>query len=301
MLSTGVRSPVRSCAATALDPQPFLRPSGGRGRLTAGVVNRQKNDALALRRAATELEAARDVDGVMRIVTGRLAPLGIEHVIYITVAADGGAPILLSTLDLHEAGIDEDTTPFDPFLDYCCNSYEVTSTGVEFMKDYPYLGERDRAFIQRAGEMGFRSGLGIPVRLVGSPLYGGFNLGTAMEREEFERRIVPLSDALRAFCLIAHRRVQEVAEPPEDRPAAGTKSIVLRELTSREMDVLAEIAKGASRRICARRLGLSEHTVAAHTRRIYGKLSVGNRVEAAAIAMREGLVEPAAVSNDPLA
>jgi DNA-binding NarL/FixJ family response regulator len=63
------------------------------------------------------------------------------------------------------------------------------------------------------------------------------------------------------------------------------------ELTAREREVLQLVAGGATNREVAERLYLSEHTVKFHMRNILGKLHTRNRAEAAAYAIRSGLVD----------
>ncbi len=57
-------------------------------------------------------------------------------------------------------------------------------------------------------------------------------------------------------------------------------------LTSREREVLAEIAKGRSNREIARALGVAEKTVKAHVSAILSKLGVQDRTQAALMAVR---------------
>jgi DNA-binding NarL/FixJ family response regulator len=57
-------------------------------------------------------------------------------------------------------------------------------------------------------------------------------------------------------------------------------------LTSREREVLAEIAKGRSNREIARALTVSEKTVKAHVSAVLAKLGVQDRTQAALIAVR---------------
>ena len=59
-------------------------------------------------------------------------------------------------------------------------------------------------------------------------------------------------------------------------------SVHTRHLTRREQEILQMVAQGIGNREIARRLNLGEKTVRNYVSRIYGKLSVRNRVDAAA-------------------
>ncbi len=60
-------------------------------------------------------------------------------------------------------------------------------------------------------------------------------------------------------------------------------------LTQRESEVLELLVKGHSNRAIAGRLVLGEETIKTHVRGVYRKLGVGDRSQAVAFALREGL------------
>ena len=84
----------------------------------------------------------------------------------------------------------------------------------------------------------------------------------------------PLSPA------VATRVVEEVAHGATPAPS---------ELTPRERDVLALIARGRSNKLIARELGVAEKTVKTHVSHILAKLGVSDRTQAALYAVRQGL------------
>ena len=61
-------------------------------------------------------------------------------------------------------------------------------------------------------------------------------------------------------------------------------------VSAREMDVLKLLVEGASNKMIAAQLNLSENTVKSHTSHIFAKLQVSSRAEAVAIALQRGIV-----------
>jgi NarL family two-component system response regulator YdfI len=70
---------------------------------------------------------------------------------------------------------------------------------------------------------------------------------------------------------------------------AGSVSATMRELTGREGEVLAAVARGERSKEIAIHLGISERTVKAHLASIYNKLGVDSRAAAIAVAAQRGL------------
>ncbi len=242
---------------------------------------------MKLAAVASRIERLSSVDAIWSEALTALEAVGIEIVIYLTNDNSQQSPFLLTNRPEIYQGFDLAT---EPFLEHCCQSYAITMTGSAFATDYTYLKGAQRALIERAVNAGFRSGLGIPMRLRGSDRYGGFNLGTGLEREVFETRIQPLGEELRFFCLLVHRRIEELLV---DEPTAGQDVFrqrlisphaeLMKTLSPREQEIMYLIARGLSRKECARLCQISLHTVGEYTKNAYRKLGVRNRVEVARI------------------
>lgn len=78
---------------------------------------------------------------------------------------------------------------------------------------------------------------------------------------------------------VASRLVSRLRMPEEDL------------LTSRELEILALVADGATNRAAGDRLHLSEATVKTHLLNVYAKLGVGDRAAAVAEGFRRGLLD----------
>ncbi|MFA5702611.1 MAG: response regulator transcription factor [Advenella sp.] len=72
-------------------------------------------------------------------------------------------------------------------------------------------------------------------------------------------------------------------------PKESDSSQKLGSLTQRELETLQYLAKGASNKVIARELGVSESTVKVHVQNILRKLDLHSRVQAAVFAIEQGL------------
>ncbi|WP_052249402.1 LuxR C-terminal-related transcriptional regulator [Tateyamaria sp. ANG-S1] len=233
-------------------------------------------------RDAEELEHLTCVNALWDGVVQTLRKRGIRHVIYITAT---GTPAQGSVLMTTCPGLYTQASPdTDPFLSHCCNSYDITRTGPEFLPDHDYLPDAAKAFIKTARAEGFLTGFGIPTRLRGADRYGGFNLGTTLDRETFLEQMWLQAEQFRLFCLLIHRRLEELAGTQTDHaPAliAPEMPASLDALSPREAEVIYMLARGLSRKEAARVCGISLNTVSEYAKTAYRKLGIHNRAEAA--------------------
>jgi DNA-binding NarL/FixJ family response regulator len=83
--------------------------------------------------------------------------------------------------------------------------------------------------------------------------------------------------------------IGEIAQRLNDAPRQAP---LAQALTGRELEVLRHLGGGRSGRAIAAELNLSPETVRTHIQAIRRKLGASSRLEAVAIALRRGLIEP---------
>lgn len=235
---------------------------------------------------AGNLEKATCPNALWQGAVDVLGTFGFEQVIYLGVDAGFRNLFVRTTMpDLYTQ-----TPPVhDPFLVHACSRYEIMTLGVEFISDHPYITQPERAFIVHASAQGLRAGIGIPMRLKGAPRFGGFILGNRMDRATFLEQMMPRAGDIRMFCMVIHRRNEELAFP-DTTPHAGRQPLApaslpaaFDRLTPRETEVLLLLSHGKTRQQTAHICGLSVHTVSDYAKSGYKKLGVRNRAEVAAL------------------
>jgi len=124
-------------------------------------------------------------------------------------------------------------------------------------------------------------------KMLRDALRSGFHgyLTKNTEPETFKRALESVADGQVVF---QHRLGRALASGVS--PASGVE-LLARQLTSREVEVLQLLAEGASSTEIARRLAVSPNTVRTHVQGILTKLQVHSRLEAAAFAVRYGIVK----------
>ena len=116
----------------------------------------------------------------------------------------------------------------------------------------------------------------------------GFLLKSAPPEELIRGiRTVAAGDALLAPA-VTRRVIASFASTPE--PPDTSSAALIEELTSREREVLRQLARGLSNAEIARELVVSDATIKTHVARVLMKLGVRDRVQAVVLAYQTGLV-----------
>ena len=101
-------------------------------------------------------------------------------------------------------------------------------------------------------------------------------------------RVIAAGEALLAPS-ITRRLVEDFVRRP---PPGATAPAELAELTDREREVLALVARGLSNAEIATELVVSQATVKTHVNRLLGKLNLRDRVQAVVLAYETGFAQP---------
>lgn len=102
--------------------------------------------------------------------------------------------------------------------------------------------------------------------------------------------VLVLSDIVKGQTVVAPRLTRLLADlvkqGPREKESPATP---FESLTAREFEILCHLAEGQSNKVIARHLNISDGTVKLHVKSILRKLGVHSRVEAAVMAVENGI------------
>ncbi len=113
--------------------------------------------------------------------------------------------------------------------------------------------------------------------------------GYLLKDMEPDDLVVALRNVLKGETIVAPNLVQILANFHQGDDSEINISSLIGTLTPRESEILELLAEGQSNKLIAKNLGISDGTVKLHVKSILRKLGIHSRVEAAVIAVEQGL------------
>jgi two-component system nitrate/nitrite response regulator NarL len=113
--------------------------------------------------------------------------------------------------------------------------------------------------------------------------------GYLLKDMEPDQLVVALRDIVAGKTVVAPDLAHVLARVVQGDSINPSQESPFAKLTPREIEILALLAEGQSNKVIARNLGISDGTVKLHVKSILRKLGVHSRVEAAVIAVEQGM------------
>ncbi len=113
--------------------------------------------------------------------------------------------------------------------------------------------------------------------------------GYLLKDMEPDNVVAALREIIKGETVVAPNLTQILAKVVKGEDPLESELSPLDNLTPREREILSLLAEGQSNKVIARNLGISDGTVKLHVKAILRKLSIHSRVEAAVIAVEQGL------------
>ncbi|MGB5398328.1 MAG: response regulator [Gammaproteobacteria bacterium] len=118
--------------------------------------------------------------------------------------------------------------------------------------------------------------------------------GYLLKDMEPDELVSALRDIEKGKSVVAQDLTDALARMVQGETTMDNNNGPFAELTPREREILCLLADGQSNKLIARNLGISDGTVKLHVKAILRKLGIHSRVEAAVIAVEQGLRKPKA-------
>jgi len=115
--------------------------------------------------------------------------------------------------------------------------------------------------------------------------------GYLLKDMEPEQLLEALQQIVGGETVVAKELTGVLAKLVQSGDRLAQQPVAFSDLTPREREILALVAEGQSNKMIARNLGIADGTVKLHVKAILRKLDVRSRVEAAVIAVEQGLCE----------
>lgn len=241
-----------------------------------------------------DLKIASTVEQIKTLAVDFFQSLGIEYVIYTYCRGYKNTKkdtVFLSSMD--EAWIElyqqKHYAEIDPFFTYCCDSYDSMKMGVEYIGGYHFLSDDERDFIKEAHKMtGFSAGISVIMRRKNlGPDFGGWNLGTNLNKDDFDELYEQHKNTIRLAAVYIHEQITIVL----DKDINERSKYLAQTLTSQQINCLQLLAEGYRTQQIADKLNIKPVTVEHHVRNAKERLNATTREQAIARALIKGIIQ----------
>ncbi len=250
----------------------------------------QRNDHQTL---IKHLDEAHSVDEIWALTVDYFTSQGIDFIIYVycrgykNTAED---TVFLSNIAKPWADryVEKKYAEIDPFFTHCCNDYKPYKTGIAYYEDYDFLSDSENEFIREAHELcGFTSGTTVIMRRKGLGTdFGGWNLGTRLNRPQFDQLLADKYQHIRLIALYIHERLNILLQKDKDE----VQSYLEQPLTPKQIESLDLLAKGFRTQQIADQMNIKPVTVEHHLKLAKERLKASTREQAVARAIIKGLI-----------
>ncbi len=171
----------------------------------------------------------------------------------------------------------------DPFLRYCTTSYRTVRTGIDHIREHPYLNAAEMQVIEEASECGFRSGFSSTLQRFDGNQVNAWNIGSHLAAAEVTRILqekLPYLQMVSYYGTLFDSKLHRQRSADENSPL----------LTARERRCLELSACGLRTRDIADLLKRSETTIEFHLRNAREKLGARTREHAIYLAIKLELI-----------
>ncbi|MEA3639212.1 MAG: response regulator [Lamprobacter sp.] len=127
-------------------------------------------------------------------------------------------------------------------------------------------------------------------RDVVNALQAGVN-GYLLKDMEPDELVAALRGIIAGQTIVAPELTGALARAVRQESVVQEPAVTFSDLTPREMEILCHLAGGQSNKVIGNELGISEGTVKLHVKSILRKLKMRSRVEAAVLAVEQGLCD----------
>ena len=170
----------------------------------------------------------------------------------------------------------------DPFLLFSCHSLTAKKFGVSDASSFPSVSPQQQIFLECTAEFGAVNGVGVPVRVRGDGIFGGWVFSSSEQVNTFKKLERDHGQEVHLAGVMAFERQSALKRGSLNRKAV---------LSERERECLLCLCAGLRVSMIANKLGISESAINLYISNARKKLGAKTREQALARAIVDGEIK----------